>query len=270
MASDTVFAFRDYHAFIKHQVETHREQWGYITRMAKAAACQRSHLSKVINSHVHLTLDQAFALARFWKLGKSEEAFFMAMVEHARATHPVYREELAQRLRRLREEEENLTSRLEQKTTVQSTPEQMTYYTSWLWCALHVLTSIPKYQTLAAISERLSLPPAQIQKALQWLESQRYVRRQGERWILAGPSLHLPRDSALISLHHSNWRGRAALSSQFADPKSVHYTVVQSLSLEDSASLRRQILAWIDEYHRTADPSKEEELYCFSCDFFQV
>jgi hypothetical protein len=50
----------------------------------------------------------------------------------------------------------------------------------------------------------------------------------------------------------------------------VHFTIVQSLSRADFESVKRLVLETIDGYRKIANPSKEEELICFTTDFFRV
>jgi hypothetical protein len=56
---------------------------------------------------------------------------------------------------------------------------------------------------------------------------------------------------------------------QSADPESVHYTVVQSLSKVDFERVKQRLLELIQETARISGPSKEEKLMCLACDFFE-
>jgi len=62
-----VFNHLDYKDFLKIQIEENHEAYGYKSRLAKAANCQKSFLSQVLNSHIHLTPEHAVGLCQFWK-----------------------------------------------------------------------------------------------------------------------------------------------------------------------------------------------------------
>lgn len=257
---------REYRFFLKHEIE--KGGRGQITKMAEAAQCQRSHLSRVLSGQLHLTLEQAFRVSRFLKLAETESAYFIKLVEFERSGDPEYRSSLKQELTRLRQIDEDLANRLKEPTIA---PERETiYYSAWYWSAIHILVSIPQYQTPRAIAERLHLSTAFVEKCLQRLREFDLVKFEKGRWQFSGSSIHLSKNSTLNSVQHSNWRSRAVLSSQNPADLGVHYTVVQSLSVDDFETVKQLILKTIDDYTRIAKPSKEEELVCLTCDFFKV
>src|SRR5690349_4608042 len=102
----TIMSAREYRFFLKHEIE--KGGRGEITRMAEAAQCQRSHLSRVISGQLHLTMEQAFRISRFLKLAETESVYFIKLVEFERSGDPDYRANLRQELTRMRQNEEDL------------------------------------------------------------------------------------------------------------------------------------------------------------------
>jgi uncharacterized protein (TIGR02147 family) len=265
---ETVFAYSHYRDFLQKRIDGATER-GALTRLAEAAKCQRSHISRVLSGQLHLTPEQAFLIARHLHLGQSESAYFCKLVDWERAGDAEYRAALAGELRALKREQENLSKRLGD-AHIGTSERELLYYSSWYWSAIHVLVSIPEFQTVSAISSHLSLSPFLVEGCLRQLEKFELVKHEKGKWKFAGGSLHLSKDSPLNAIQHGNWRSRAVLDSQNRGSDGVHYTVVQSLSRKDFEQVKELVLSTIDKYSRIAKPSKEEELICFACDFFKV
>lgn len=264
-----LYNFKDYRDYMVEKTNELHETKGLISKMAEAANCQRSHISRVLNSHLHLTLEQAHGLTVFWKLSENETTFFLRLVEHARAGSLDYRRKLEREIAKMKQEHENLSKRLN-LPSIGIKEAELLYYSSWYWSAIHIATSISSLQTSEALAERMQLPEMLVIECLKKLEHYGLVARSGTRWVFSSNTIHLPKESPMNSVQHGNWRTRAVLSSQLPGDNGVHYTTVQSLSASDYQKLQQMFLQTIDSYHKVAAPSKEEELVCFALDFFKV
>jgi uncharacterized protein (TIGR02147 family) len=268
MSDLSLYSHESYRDFLKAKIRTVKEKWGLMTKLAAAAGCQRPYLSRVLKGDAHLTSAQAFGLTRFWNLTDDETAYFLGLLEMEKAGSAAYREYWRSKNLENKNAHENL-HRVVHRRAAGTDERDLTYYSSWHWTAIHILVSIPEFQTERAIAERLGLPLRLVQSTLRELEAWGGVRRDGGRWKFYSCEQHITKDSPLAAFHHSNWRGRAASSAQERNPESVHYTVVQSLSRTDFQKIRTQVLELIQSAAAIAGPSKEEKLMCFACDFFE-
>jgi hypothetical protein len=246
-----------------------RGTWGLISRMAEAARCQRSYLSRVLSSSIHLTPDHAYGLCSYWELSSEETEYFLTLVEHARSGNPEYRKHLETKLFSLRKAHEDLSNRVG-RPRLELGKSESVYYSAWYWSAIHIITSIPQYQTSKGIAERLQLPEALVRTTLEGLTGFGFVERKNGKWYFLPSEIHVPRDSPLVSLHHGNWRQRAVLSAQVPSVDELHYTVVQSMTPAAADEIKRRMLDFIDEVNCIARPSKEEELVVVTCDLFKA
>lgn len=265
----SIYEFTDYRLYIEAQIKSSDASWGLISKMAIAAECQRSQLSRVLSGRLHLTLDQAFGLTEFWQLNDDETQYFLKLVEMARAGRKSYRDQLAKEISQIQKSQEDLSRRLSQPPPPSSEIESF-YYSNWTWAAIHILVSIPEYQNVKRISERLSLPVPMVEDTLHKLNQLGLVEKKGSVWSYTAQTTHLSKNSPHIVAHHSNWRSRAVLDAQMSSSDGLHYTMVQSVSKKDFEKLKHSIIKMIENYNRVAGASKEEELICFNCDFFRV
>jgi uncharacterized protein (TIGR02147 family) len=268
MTPISVFAHRDYRSFLRTLIKAQPESWGLIAKMAKAAQCQRPYLSKVLKDEAQLTPSQAYGLARFWRLNSTETEYFLSLLEEERAGSLEYREYIQRKASTLKKEQEDLAKRVNRKSaTIES--EQMNYYSAWYWTAIHILVSIPEYQTVGAICQRLSVSSHLVENVLKRLEQDGFVRNRSGKWQFQAHESHVSKTSPLVVFHHSNWRQRAILDAQDPGNDSIHFTVVQSVSRDDYEQIKQLVLDFIERSARIAGPSKEEEMMCLSCDLFR-
>jgi hypothetical protein len=210
----------------------------------------------------------AFATFAFWTLNEDESNFFLKLVEFERAGQKRYREKLLRELERERKRQQDLATRLKH-APVGVDQIQTYYYSAWYWTAIHILVSIGKFSTSSKVAEKLSLPLSLAEQCLDSLKEWGLVSFANNKWKHSAPTSHLPKQSPMISLHHSNWRQRAVMSSQVPNDDGVHFTIVQSISETDFPKIRDLVLQLIDDYNRIAGPSNPEDLVCFTCDFFR-
>lgn len=269
MLEVSVFAFRDYVSFIRRRIASEESNWGLVTKLSKAAGCQRPYLSKVLAGEAHLSASQAYGIARFWRLTEGETEYFIGLLEMARAGSKEYREFLSRKNQDLKTRNEELSKVVERPTAL-PTEKDLFYYSSWQMSAIHILASIPTFQTSTAIASRLGLPESQVKQSLAQLQAFGFVEHANGKWKFRALEQHIPKSSPLSVFHHSNWRQKAVMDSQDPAGSGVHYTVVQSLSVKDFERLRESTLRHIREFQAVAGPSKEEELVCFTCDYFRV
>jgi len=268
MKSKAVFSFQSYKAFMGHMLSgAHRR--GQLTRAAEYLNCQRSYLSRVISENLHITPDHAFNLARFWNLNRDEREFFQTLVEYERAGNPDYRAHLKSQLMELKRKHESIQERTKRASlSVESL--QTSYFSNWVWSAVHFLTSIPEYQTIDALSDRLGLKQETILQYLKQLESQNFIEHVRDRWVYKTGEFHAPKNSPLVILHHQNWRNRAVIDAQEFENNAIHFTGVHTLSKSDHEKLKELLLGFIAEANQIAGPSNPEEAIVLTCDLFRL
>jgi uncharacterized protein (TIGR02147 family) len=266
-----VFSTYDYKKFLAAQIESHRDEYGYKSKLADAAGCQKSFFSQVVNAHVHLTPEHALGLANYWKLNQREREYFLELVNYGRAGTKDLGDYIKEKLISLRKENEHLGKRYSQPNLSVPNDLAAVYYSSWHYSAIHILLTIPQYQTPAKVAKRLHLPEPYVVEILRQLQALELVtKHQDGSWRASKKSLHLPKDSVFNSVNNSNWRQRATESSFRGGSDHIHYTGVYSLSVDDLAKLRELIFETIDRSRQIVGPSSEEELVCMSCDLFVV
>lgn len=266
-----VFDYNCYKDFLRKIIEQGRKKIGrgYQGMLADSAGCHRPYLSSVLNGNSHLTPEQAMALADFLDFNTLEEEYFLELVNYARAGTTKLRGHIKKRLDATRIKGFSLIHRFNvEDRDIVTSPD--IYYSTWIYAVIHILTSIPKFQKVEDICEKLKLEKKHVLEVLQNLIKLELVEKRNELFIIKNTSVHLGRDSDLNRTNHLNFRALGMEQLLRKDEAIINYTAVHSLAKSDIEKIHRSFLEAIDESREIVKDSKEEELVSISLDFFQL
>jgi uncharacterized protein (TIGR02147 family) len=266
-----IFSFKSYRAYILHRITgMPKSGRGMRLALAKAISCPVSHISQVLNNISHLSLEQAEAANEF--LGHTEEEgdFFLLLVQYARAGTKTLEDRLNRQISQTQQKRLVLKDRLGVKEEI-SPIDQATFYSSWIYGAIHVMVSIPKFQTREAIADHLKLSVKTVGEILEFLVSLGLVVKNPKGYAIGTSRIHLGSDSPMISKFHSNWRMKAIQSFENEDFKNnLHYSSAITISDADFLRIKALLVKYISEIKSVIRDSKEENAFCFSMDFFKI
>ena len=269
-AQFTIRCHTDYKVYLDLVLSTpETKSRGQKSALAEAVGCQLSYLSRVLNGDVHFSLEQAEACSRYLMLSPDETSYFMALVSEARAGTTELKAYWRSELKRLRVEQRELQDVTELKQSL-SSEEMSVYYSEWYFSAIHVLASIPQFQTAEQLSAILNLPSSVIRRAITFLESARLLRRDGASFVVTETQLHLAKSSPLINQHATNWKLRSIQASSRAKNHDLHYVSVVSLAREDFIKIRELMLECVGRMRETIRASKDEIAAVYIMDLFEL
>lgn len=265
-----VFAFISYKAYLKDLVGQQNNR-GLLTKLAQAAGCELSYLSRSLSHEINITSDHAFKISQFLRLSVLEQNYFMTLVELERSGDSSYKEFLKSRLQGWLKEYEDLSQKTEKKVVKESSAQQMLYHSSWIYCAIHLLVSIKGFQNVNKIAERLQLPIIQVKQALEQLVNMGFVSQKGEdHYEYQSGAMHISKSSPLVTFQHQNFRQRAVLDAQNANSDGLHYTSTYSIELKDYNKIKELFFEAIKKLESTAGPSACEELVNINIDVYKL
>lgn len=264
-----IFNHNSYRAVIKEFIKNNKNIRGYHSNLAKAAGCSKSYLSQTLNSHIQLTADHAYGIASLWQLNEDETEYFLALIQYERASSLQLKKYYEKKMNKLKNKNQNL-KRIIKSTENISNDLQMNYYSSWLYPSLHVLVSIPEFQTEQNISREMKLPIDHIHKLLIDLEQMGYIKKVDGKWLMTNKSIHAPEESLVCKFNHINWRQKTIINIQEKNDGGIHYTGVHSVSKKDYEIIKNMLVEAIQNIRNIITPSPEEELVCLLCDFYPI
>jgi uncharacterized protein (TIGR02147 family) len=266
----TIFAFDKYRELLIYQIEKSGNTRGYKSLLAAAAGSQSSHISQVLHGSTHLTIEQAHGMSRFWHFDADATAFFIALVQRERSTNREFSEYLTGEIQKIRSRKTRLSETIKSKP-VPASPADSRYYASWIYPVVHMLVTIPKYQNVRSIVDKLKVSKDAVEKAVFDLENMGLLKRDGSTVVATDKNIHINSDSPWNISYHNIWRNLANQKMQL-DPshRGVHFTTLYSLSEADYKKLREMVLGFIHATRDVVLPSPEEKIVCFACDLFEI
>lgn len=266
-----IFDYTDYRAFLLAWIQSRPKQGrGVRVALAQALSCPVSHISQVLSGISHLSFEQAEDANEFLGHTRPQAEYFQLLVQLARAGTAKLRARIETQIREVREKRLILKDRLEVKKSL-SKEDQAQFYSTWIYAAVHILITIEQYQTKDAIAKYLGLSLKRVSETLDFLVSLGLAVEERGRFKTGSARVHLGSDSPMISKHHANWRLQAIRSLESEDfSEALHYSSVVSISKADFIQIKSLLVKAIESSKAIIRDSKEEELYSFCLDFFQV
>jgi uncharacterized protein (TIGR02147 family) len=266
----SIFEFDDYKAYLKAlESERTQVQRGFRSRLAEALNCQNAYVSQVLNSHANFSLEQGLQVTQFLNLDEEPSRYFLLLLEYSRAGTEELKNYFLKDIQIQKKQNLNLAKKIQGSQSL-SKEEQTAYYSSWLYSAIHILVTIPQFQTLGAIESALGIDSETTREVILFLVSTGLVEEKNGKILPGQTQIHLSKNSPHIRQHHANWRIMAvqSLSKNFRDD--IHYSTVSSLSKKDAEALKNIFAEVIRDYTEKVKPSKEEVLYNFNLDFYSL
>lgn len=265
MDNISIFKYLDYKSWLAEWLK--EQGHGSVSRLAAAIECQRSYISQVINSHVHLTLDQAFKVGTFALGSALERKYFSTLVEAGRAGDPEYKASLEKELATLRSEATRLEKIVGRDKELQAESAAL-YYSAWYFSAIHIATSLEPALSEEAIAQGLNLDLGLVKETLQKLEHYKLVEYKNKYFRFKSGGHHLTAESPFLAHFHQMWRQRSVENFSASQNKDgVRYTLVQTISKKDYVEFQEELRQLIQKFERLAAPSQPEVMINLNLDF---
>jgi uncharacterized protein (TIGR02147 family) len=262
--------YSDYKQYLNVRITDQAKiQRGYRARLCEQVQCQLSYLSQVLNGKPDFTLEQAHRLNQFLIHDKVESRFFILLVERSRAGTKELKQFFSEQIEESKKQRFDLKKRLKEKDEV-AEEDQNKYYSAWFYSAIHVILTIPRYQSPSTIATRLNLPEELVVRTINFLEECGLIENVKGRYQMTQKRIHLNRDSTFIQRHHINWRSQALQSSEKNLEDDMHFSTVATLSLEDYEKVKEIFVKAIASAREMIAPSKEEEVIALTVDIFKL
>ena len=263
----SLFEHKDYKTYLSERAGPKGARTGFRSGLAEAAGCNLTYVSQVLSGPRDFSLEQAEQASAFLGHTPEERHYFLLLVQKARAGTKALEKYFEEQLDGVRASRLQLKNRIAPGAAL-SKEHQYTYYSSWIYAAVHVGISIPQLQTKEALARYLHLRGEVVQPVLDFLVEAGLAVEEKNRYRIGPTMIHLGNDSKNILRHHANWRARALVSLEKESASDLHYSAAVSVSRADAIRLKSRLMDVIQQTVKEIGASPEEEVFCFALDFF--
>ncbi|PIU00465.1 MAG: hypothetical protein COT74_05930 [Bdellovibrionales bacterium CG10_big_fil_rev_8_21_14_0_10_45_34] len=265
-----IYEYRDYKSCLVDLLEAGESSGrGKRKQLADFIGCQVSHISNVTSGSGHFNQEQAEAAARFFGLNNYETEFFLLLIQFERAGTAALKSFIERQLDHRQKKFTTLKRRLKIPESLPAEAEAL-YYSSWHYGAVHILLSVQQLQTRELIASKLEIPQTKVDEILSFLTQSGICKKEGQRYQLIRPLLHLDKSSPHIIRHHSNWRLKSLLSLDRMNENDLRYSAAFTLSQKDYSYVKERLTKALSEIFETIKVSDEEDAAVICLDLFKL
>ncbi len=266
---ESVFKFSNYKDFLRQALPVLGPLRGARTKLAEVLGCQAGFISLVLSGAGDFSLEHGIRIARFLALSEDESDFFLLLIDHDRAGSIELKRHFKRKIDEVLKKRSEILGRLKVVDTMTES-DQLLYYSSWIFTAVHMALMVPELQEKKAIAKFLQLPVSRVAEILQFfIRTGLAVENEGH--IVGGPTrMHIPSTSPLVFKHHSNWRMRAIHSMDQNRSQDLHYSLVMSLSEEAVEKIKAMLLDCVQKVEPILKAATDETVYALNLDLFSV
>lgn len=224
-------------------------------------------MSQVLSGAKSFSHEQGFKVAAFFNLDEREREYFLTLLSVDRAGTKEYENYLREKLRQLRSEAENLSTRLKHEKKL-SPEESAVFYSDWVYSACRLSIGLGE-NTVPALARYLSLSEERVREVVSFLIKAGLAEKNSDGTLNRRKlSTHLEANSPWIKSHHRNWRLKAMDAS--SSKENLHYSAPMSLSKEDFFLIKEILTSTIRKVDDILIPSESEKLVCLNIDWFDL
>ena len=266
----SLFESRDYRDYLRSWISKQpKAGHGELSRIAVHLRINTAHLSQVMSARREFTPEQALELSRYLGHNELEKEYFMLLVHLARASTPALVQHVEKQLEKIKLDSLSLSKRISHERSL-SDEEKTLFYSSWIFSAVHLFTSINDKATLDEIAARFTISKSRAAEILRFLVSSGLVKDSDGGFSMGTQSTYIAEDSPHILKHHSNWRIKALQKSESLKSDELMYSGQFSISADDFRNLREQIAEFLKNANSTVKASNAETLACLNIDWFVI
>jgi len=268
----SIFDFNDYRKFVLKLIhEQPKRGRGMRSELARIMKCKTSYVTRILDGNAELSLEQAFELRDFLNLSEDEIQYFLLLVMHGRAGTEALKKNLKKQIVETQHRMLQMKRHTDIPADVLTQEQQFKYFSSWEYSMVHLLLTIPAFQTLEAIYQKIKLPKPRIRAVLDYLEKNGFAKKEQDGRYKIGPQrIFLPADALMISTHHTHWRLHAIQACQNRFEEDFHYSSVISVSKNDYLRIKQTMVKAVEECKKIIKDSPSEIPCGFHLDVYEV
>ena len=205
---------------------------------------------------------------QFLKHSDDECEFFLDLVIYERASDQSLKIRYKNKLDNIRTERLRIKKRMGDTNEINDANKAQ-FYTSHLYGLIHVLVSLPKFQTFDSLQRVLGISEVKLKNIINFLLKINIIKYENNKYSPLENNIHLDKNSPHILQHHTNWRLATVEQIKNTRKEDLHYSLSFSTSNKVAAKIRESILKQLETFSEEIVNSEPENTYAYCFDFFE-
>ncbi|MDG0817979.1 TIGR02147 family protein [Bdellovibrio svalbardensis] len=264
-----IFRYIHYREYLKACLPAKGDGRGGRSRLAQILGCQPGYISLVLSGKSDFSPEHGMQIADYFHLNIEERDFLLLLIHKDRAGSVNLRTHYEIQIKTIQKEKMEIKSRIA-TTHALSNEEQLQYYESWFFTALHMCTLVPQLRSISAMSTYLNIPKDRVKTALTILMKIGLVTQERGSFVSTQKRIHLGEKGLALKKHHTNWRLQAINSLDHSTDDDLHYSSVMSISKEAAMQIKQILLKSIQDSEPVIKGAKDEGVFALVIDLFEA
>ncbi len=265
-----IFEYENYRKIIKKWIsEQPKQGHGQNLKMAQHLRMDASIFSKILNEERELGIENAYLLAEYMGLIPIEKEYFIHLALLEKSSNYQFKNYIKDKVTRIKKESQNLSERIssDKKSTEE---EKSKFYSSWLYSAIWLQTSIGTGRTFLELQKEFQIPSPQLTEIIEFLLQTGLILMIEGKYQMGATTIFVGKDSPMLVRHHMNWRLKVMDKAILQSKEDLIFTSPLTCSEKDFETIKERIAQLIQETIKIAQDSKAEKLVYFGVDCFKV
>lgn len=261
-------------ASYKEAIKLYLRNWGRPIRgafknIAEHLGVNPTLVSQVLSGPRDFSEEQMFAVCEYLGLPQLESQYLMTLLQIERAGTVALKKYYSKFLERIREQSQLVSSHAPKSRNLSDT-EKATFYSNYIYSAIHIASGLEQNVTFDFICKRFSLSPARAREILDFLLETQLITEKNGKFSTGASFTHLDKKSPFVQKLISNWRLKAIDAAAEMTDEEIFYSANFSVSKKDFSVLRKKMVQVIQDFILIAKDSPAEDIAQFNLDLFWI
>lgn len=265
-----IFKYNSYKSFTNDFIKLRPSNGrGQYQKIAKLLGVHSTMVSHIFNGDKDLKLEHGVLLVEYLGLNKLESEYYLTLIQKERAGNYQLKNYFEKQCNDILKRSKKISNRLEVKQSL-SEEDKAQFYSSWMYSALRLLTSIPKNQNMDSLIDYFNIPTKRAKSCIEFLLKSGLCKREKKKISIGPTHLHLDGDSPLIYNLHKNWRLKSFDRHEKLEIEELMFSAPLTISEADIPKVKDLALKFIQDVRKVVDKTEPESLMCLNIDWFKV
>jgi uncharacterized protein (TIGR02147 family) len=264
-----LFDYTRYDQYLDAILSSEAYGHGSRKRLADFIGVQNSFISLILTQKAQLTPELAVKVAQFLKLNAEETEFFLLLVQSDRTGSVELKKHFDIQKERILKKRSKIKNRIHTNESV-TAEDQLTYYSHAFYSMIHILCSLPEYNTQEMICKTLKIEKTEARKYLDFLLARGFIEKDKDHFKTGKLRIHLPSGSPALAQHHANYRVQTIQRLGNIAPKDLHYSGILGMTAKDRDRVRELTLQYVESIEKILATSKPEVPVILNLDWFGI
>lgn len=265
---NSLFESGDYRAYIKEKLSAPPHGRGAQGRLADFLGCQPSFISQVLGGKNELSLEHAHQINLFFEHSEDERSYFLNLVLISKAGTPGLRKYLDDQLSQIRNQAmavDKVSSQIEL-----GDEDVLKYYSDWLYPTLHMMITIPQFQTVNELVKKLNITESEILERLQFLTRSQLVKKVSEGHYIPGEArIHLKKSAAYAKTAAVMMRLHNLEKMDMNNKDDMNFSATFTMSYKSFQKMKTRFRDVIEELNHVVQAEEPESLFNLTIDLME-